>query len=100
MVQRLTEREVEQFEAALQRARTEGEREAGEIDDILDALERIGEGTYGRCELCREWLPRERLTATPWTRRCTTCESGQSKGIGAGTGAMTDASADASTDMG
>jgi RNA polymerase-binding transcription factor DksA len=81
MVQRLTDGEIARFEEALRRSRTEAAQDAAVIDDILDALERIGEGTYGRCELCREWLPRERLTAVPWARRCAACEG---RPLGAG----------------
>jgi RNA polymerase-binding transcription factor DksA len=90
MTQRLTEKELAQFEEALRRSRTESGQDAAVIDDILDALERIGEGTYGRCELCREWLPRERLVSVPWARRCASCESrpaGAARGADRSTGA-------------
>ena len=79
MSQRLTTHEIEQFAAALLNARAGAD--AAVTDDILDALDRIGEGTYGRCELCREWLPRERLLARPWARHCVSCEG---KAAGAG----------------
>lgn len=88
-MQRLTEQEISRFEEALRRARIEAAPDAMVTDDILDALDRIGEGTYGRCELCREWLPRERLAAVPWARRCPDCESrpagaGSDAGLSAG----------------
>jgi len=79
MAHRLTTREIEQFAEALLNARAGAD--AAVTDDILDALDRISEGTYGRCELCREWLPRERLLAAPWARRCLGCER---KAAGAG----------------
>ena len=81
MAQRLTTREIEQFAEALLRARAGTAQDAVVTDDILDALDRIGEGTFGRCELCREWMPRERLAAVPWTRRCAACE-GRPAGAG------------------
>ncbi|HZL99886.1 MAG TPA: TraR/DksA C4-type zinc finger protein [Planctomycetota bacterium] len=90
MAQRLTTREIEQYAEALLRARAGAAQDAVVTDDILDALDRIGEGTFGRCELCREWLPRERLQAVPWTRRCSSCEArpaGASRDAGRSTGA-------------
>jgi DnaK suppressor protein len=38
------------------------------------ALQRIEEGTYGRCELCGEPIPRARLDAIPYAARCLECE--------------------------
>ena len=81
MAQRLTTREIEQFAEALLNARAGAASDAAVTDDILDALDRINEGTFGRCELCREWLPRERLQARPWARYCATCD-GRAAGAG------------------
>lgn len=86
MTQRLTTREIEQFAEALLNARAGAD--AAVTDDILDALDRISEGTYGRCELCREWLPRERLQAAPWARHCVGCER-KAAGAGRAPGAAT-----------
>jgi len=85
MAHRLTTREIEQFAEALLRARSAAAADAAVTDDILDALDRISEGTFGRCELCREWLPRERLGQTPWIRRCHSCE-GRPAGTGSDSG--------------
>jgi DnaK suppressor protein len=38
--------------------------------DIVDALEKIDEGTYGVCEECGEEIPIERLRANPAARTC------------------------------
>jgi RNA polymerase-binding transcription factor DksA len=43
------------------------ERELGEIDR---ALVRLDEGTYGRCEACRDPIDDERLAALPFARYC------------------------------
>jgi RNA polymerase-binding transcription factor DksA len=38
--------------------------------EINDALERIEQGTFGRCEECGGEIPRERLEALPYARYC------------------------------
>jgi RNA polymerase-binding transcription factor DksA len=38
--------------------------------EINDALERIEQGTFGRCEECGREIPRERLKALPYARYC------------------------------
>ena len=40
---------------------------------IEDALQRIEDGTYGKCELCDKAINKERLTALPYTRFCIEC---------------------------
>ena len=37
------------------------------------ALERLDNGTYGRCEACGVPVPFERLEAIPWARLCVAC---------------------------
>lgn len=39
------------------------------------ALDRIADGTYGRCERCGEPVPTGRLFARPTARTCVTCAS-------------------------
>jgi DnaK suppressor protein len=41
--------------------------------EIGDALDRIGQGSYGRCEECGHPVPRVRLDALPYTRHCVAC---------------------------
>lgn len=43
------------------------------LQDVLDALEKIEKGTYGLCEKCGKEIPLERLKANPSARTCTTC---------------------------
>lgn len=43
------------------------------LADINDALARIENGTYGRCENCHRPIPRERLEAVPYARYCLRC---------------------------
>lgn len=41
-----------------------------------DAVERIEQGTYGRCSVCGEAIPAERLEAIPDADTCVRCHSG------------------------
>lgn len=43
------------------------------LQDVLDALEKMEKGTYGLCEKCGKEIPLERLKANPSARTCTTC---------------------------
>ena len=42
---------------------------------IDEALSRLDEGDYGRCEVCGEPIAPERLAARPTATRCVTCAS-------------------------
>ena len=48
---------------------------AAEIQEIDDALARIGAGTFGLCEECRHPIPAARLDAIPYARLCIACKS-------------------------
>jgi RNA polymerase-binding transcription factor DksA len=41
--------------------------------DVVRALEKIDEGTYGLCDRCGALIPEERLEARPWSVRCVSC---------------------------
>jgi RNA polymerase-binding transcription factor DksA len=43
------------------------------LQDILGALERIENGTYGKCENCDKDIPLDRLRANPSARTCMNC---------------------------
>jgi RNA polymerase-binding protein DksA len=43
------------------------------LTEIDDALERIEQGTFGRCENCGQPISRERLEAVPYARYCIRC---------------------------
>ncbi|GAA3230291.1 TraR/DksA family transcriptional regulator [Dactylosporangium siamense] len=45
------------------------------MDQVERALERLDEGTYGRCERCSEDIPVARLTAFPSVTLCVRCKS-------------------------
>ena len=50
-------------------------QQARSIHEIRAALERIEDGSYGRCERCEEPIPVKRLDALPWARMCVKCQS-------------------------
>jgi DnaK suppressor protein len=43
------------------------------LREINDALARIDQGTFGRCENCHQEIPRDRLEAVPYARYCIRC---------------------------
>ncbi len=45
------------------------------VADIDHALERLDAGTYGRCVICGNVIPAERLAAVPWAARCVPCSA-------------------------
>lgn len=44
------------------------------LDQVDAALQRIEEGTYGRCIDCDKEIPAKRLEAIPYALRCVACE--------------------------
>lgn len=47
--------------------------------DIEDALSRIDNGNYGKCEKCSADISLERLKALPFAKKCIKCERGGKK---------------------
>lgn len=52
------------------------ENEAQAIVEISAALQRITQGTFGRCEECGEEISRDRLQVLPYARHCIACARG------------------------
>jgi DnaK suppressor protein len=50
------------------------------LKEITDALNRIGDGTFGICEGKGESISKARLNAIPWARYCVTCAELKEKG--------------------
>ncbi len=48
-----------------------------ELDEIADALRRLGSVTYGICESCREPIALPRLRAVPAARFCLACQEAE-----------------------
>jgi DnaK suppressor protein len=49
------------------------EKEKLTLTEIAAGLERIEQGTFGRCEGCRKAIPKARLHALPYARYCVEC---------------------------
>jgi len=43
--------------------------------DVVRALEKLDDGTYGLCDRCGASIPDERLEARPWSVLCVRCAS-------------------------
>ncbi len=57
------------------------ENSDAEVCDINLALERIDDGSYGKCEGCGEAIGRDRLEALPFARLCIGCKHRQEQGL-------------------
>ncbi|OWA19936.1 hypothetical protein B9W64_07135 [Streptomyces sp. CS159] len=44
------------------------------LADVEAALDRMDEGRYGRCHLCRRTIDRDRLMIVPQARYCSRCQ--------------------------
>lgn len=44
-----------------------------ELATVQRAQEKLAEGTTGRCDVCGEVIPPERLEVLPWAVRCVSC---------------------------
>lgn len=49
------------------------ENENHVLAEVIDALKRIDQGTFGRCENCGKSIPAGRLEAVPYARYCVRC---------------------------
>lgn len=47
------------------------------LAEVVAALERIQDGTYGTCQSCGKNISRERLNAVPYARHCFHCAQTQ-----------------------
>jgi RNA polymerase-binding transcription factor DksA len=43
------------------------------LAEVEAALDRLAQGTFGRCERCRQEIPAGRLRAVPYARFCLSC---------------------------
>jgi DnaK suppressor protein len=42
-------------------------------EDVVRALAKLDDGTYGLCDTCGRLIPAERLEARPWSVLCVSC---------------------------
>ncbi|HET8655638.1 MAG TPA: hypothetical protein VFL93_09015 [Longimicrobiaceae bacterium] len=52
------------------------DRERSQFEDVVDALRRMDEGSYGLCTSCHSPIVFERLVVFPETRTCNRCSGG------------------------
>lgn len=50
------------------------------VRDIDQALRKIDDGTYGKCERCGQDIPEERLDAVPYATLCVSCKQLEERG--------------------
>lgn len=59
------------------------EQDARGLEGINHALEKILDGTYGKCEECSQEINRDRLEALPMVRLCMACKQAEEQeGLG------------------
>jgi len=51
------------------------DREREKVKAIQEAIDRVGQGTYGVCESCDAEIAEGRLVALPFTRMCVNCQA-------------------------
>jgi RNA polymerase-binding transcription factor DksA len=56
------------FDRELDEGLAEGAQQT--LDEVVAALRRIDDGTYGTCSVCGKPIGVERLRAIPWARYC------------------------------
>jgi DnaK suppressor protein len=54
-----------------------GGQDKRELDEIADAMRRLGSGAYGVCDSCHKPIALARLRAVPAARFCLHCQAGQ-----------------------
>ncbi len=52
-----------------------GKQDANRLQMINNALDRIKQGKYGYCLMCKKEIPRERLESIPYAFLCLDCKS-------------------------
>jgi RNA polymerase-binding transcription factor DksA len=53
--------------------------EQQQLEEIRDAMERIRQGSFGKCESCDAMIPKARLKEIPFARFCVNCARKQEK---------------------
>ena len=56
------------------------ENDDAALQKIESSLERIEEGSYGKCEECGAKIPKSRLNAIPYATHCVKCANQQENG--------------------
>ena len=78
-IQDLADKAASAYSKELNFSLSDGERNL--LMQIEEALNRIGESTFGTCTNCGNTIGEKRLTAVPWTPFCIDCHELQEKGL-------------------
>lgn len=57
-----------------------GQTQEAMLQDVEEALDRIDDGTYGKCQQCGKTISQQRLNAIPYTPYCIECARQQEAG--------------------
>jgi DnaK suppressor protein len=60
-----------------------GDTRGEALEDIDEALEKLGKGAYGTCESCGQPVAVERLEAVPHAKLCLKCKTEEERAGGA-----------------
>lgn len=74
MVSNLPTHNADQDSEGLTRDVALGQNETEMLSDIVAALERIDDGTFGECTHCGQTIAKARLDAIPYTSHCRECQ--------------------------
>jgi len=53
------------------------EKDENTVREVMEALDRVADGSFGKCETCEKWIRKERLKAVPHARNCIECQRQQ-----------------------
>ena len=48
---------------------------------VQEAMDRMGDGSFGVCVACEGTMQKKRLDAVPWARHCIECQEKQEQGL-------------------
>ena len=54
-------------------SKSDGDRQL--LQEVVDAVDRLDEGDFGKCMNCGEEVERKRLEAVPWSPFCLSCQA-------------------------
>jgi DnaK suppressor protein len=57
------------------------QRDETTVREVLDALDRVRNGSFGFCESCTTAIPKERLKLMPHARNCIGCQRKEEEGL-------------------
>lgn len=57
------------------------QRDENTVREVLDALDRVKNGSYGFCEACQVPIGKERLKHMPHARNCIGCQRKEEEGL-------------------